>query len=142
MHRPEKSSYATLKEYMDRYENRWYLQTRYEHAFMVVWNAIINLIYCVPMWIEGGNMITFTGKLVENGFPLNNFEEDSLAHVRSLMIVSPILVAIIVPGIQLGTLFLYYRYGHPWSRIFKEFKSSHNQSKSKDVHKGQNIIST
>ena len=109
---------------------------------MVMWNAIINLIYCVPIWIEGANMIALTSKLMENGFPLTNFEEASVANVRNLMIVSPILVAIIVPAIQLGTLFLYYRYGHPWSRIFKEFKSSSKESNSKGVNQGTDIIST
>ena len=128
----------TLKEYLANYQFRWFFQTRFEHAFMIIWHAIVNLFHCLPLWIEGAKIVAHSQRLHENEFKLTKSEEDSLTNVLTLMIVSPILVVLVVPLIQFGTLFLYYNYGHPWSRIFKDFKKP---DQTKCESEGENAIS-
>ena len=112
----------TLDEYFGSYQARWFLQTRFEHKLMISWHAIINLLHCLPVWIEGSKIISHSKRLEDKGFVPTKFEEESLNDVTTLMIVSPFVVVLFVPLIQWGTLYLYYNYGHPWSRIFTHLK--------------------
>ena len=112
----------TLEENYDAYQRRWFLQTRFEHTFMIVLHAVINFLHCLPLWIEGSKIEAHSKRLEANGFPATKSEAEALANVFILMAISPIMVVVVVPLIQWGTLFLYYNYGHPWCRLFKHFK--------------------
>ena len=130
----------TLEDYFQGYQRRWFFQTRFEHMFMIVWHASINFFHCLPLWIEGNKISTYSSSLQENGFPLTKSETDALANVRLLMILSPFVVVLIVPLIQFGALVLYYKYGHPWCRLFKHFKQP-DETKSKiENQKGSKIL--
>ena len=112
----------SLEEHYEKYQKTWYFQTRYEHMFMIIWHAIFNFFHCLPVWIAGSKILAHSTRLEENGFVQTRSEEEALKSVKTLMISSPIVVAVIVPLIQCGTLIIYYKYGHPWCRIFKHFK--------------------
>ena len=120
----------TLEQNYEKYRRRWSYQTKLEHMFMIIWHAIVNFIHCFPLLITGHKIVAHSTKLEENGFTLTKSEEDSLANVKTLMIMSPIIVALIVPSIQWATLILYYKYGHPWCRIFKHFKKPEERKSS------------
>ena len=130
----------TLHDYFEGYQRRWFSQTRFEHLFMIVWHAVINFFHCLPLWIEGNKISTYSSSLQENGFPLSISETDALANVRLLMILSPFVVVLIVPLIQFGALVLYYKYGHPWGRLFKYFKQTEEATSKIENHKDSKIL--
>ena len=103
---------------------------------MVVWHAFVNFFHCLPLWIVGSKILSYAVTLEESGFHQTKSEEESLGDIKALMIVSPIIVALVVPLIQFGTLYLYYNYGHPWCRLFVKFKKpGTKKSKSDTVQK-------
>ena len=120
----------TLEDRYDTYQRRWFVQTRFEHTFMIVLHAVINFLHCLPLWIVGSQIEAHSKNLQEKGFLPTKSEEEALVNVFILMAVSPIVVVVVVPLIQLGTLFLYYHYGHPWCRLFKHFKQSGEEKKT------------
>ena len=112
----------SLKEYFDCYQRRWFFQTRLELIFVVTWHAFINFCHCLPLWIVGSKILSHSLTMEENEFLPTQSELDSLSNVKILMIISPIIVVFVVPLIQFGCLYLYYHYGHPWCRMFGDFK--------------------
>ena len=130
----------TLHDYFEGYQRRWFSQTRFEHLFMIVWHVVINFFHCLPLWIEGNKISTYSSSLQENGFPLSISETDALANVRLLMILSPFVVVLIVPLLQFGALVLYYKYGHPWCRLFKYFKQTEEATSKIENQKDSKIL--
>ena len=98
---------------------------------MVIWHAFVNFFHCIPLWIVGNKIVSYSVRLEENGFQQTKSEVESLVNVKTLMFVSPIIVGFVVPLMQFATLYLYYNYGHPWCGLFKKFKKT-GLTKSKD----------
>ena len=103
-----------------------------------VLNLIIgleNMFLCTPLLILLSK-IRQRETYLEQYFP--PLVEESLAaeRTRLLSIVAPVLLLIVSPCLQLLLARLYYQFGHPWSRIFREEMKSPKDAKKLPVKDG------
>ncbi len=96
----------------------------WNHAYLevIIMNLLFgieNAVLCSTLWILL-IAISLRDEYLQQYFPPLAEERLSTDRTRLLSILAPTLFLVVVPALQLLLAQLYYRYGHPWSRIFRE----------------------
>lgn len=100
------------------YEKNW-KKVRKERLFMSLWHVTINVFMCVPIMMTSARIIMRQRELSGAGFAPNE-EEIKAGQLAIAYLFLPLAVALI-GYLEWKAVGLYYKSGHPWSRIFNEF---------------------
>ena len=100
------------------YESRWH-EVEKEHLFMAIWHGIINLIMTAPMVFASVKILIHYPEIEGHGFePLKDEQEAWTTAIILLCMPAAILLISILNWVLIK---VYYKAGHPWARIWKEF---------------------
>ena len=125
----KKNKAEQVREQLESYAKRWNDEVKWELGFMLVWHAVINFLHCLPLLFGAGPLIIrLHREQLDKGQDLTQDEMDALASLTSLMVAAPLMLLVVIPLLQWGSLFLYYNYGHPWARLFRDFPKSAKKS--------------
>ena len=105
-------------EDLDHYEQKW-KEVKYEHKVMTIWHACVNVVLSLPMIYTCIKVIIHHRLLINSGY-LPTSDEARSTKISVILVCSPVLL-IILAYLEYRLLFIYYRGGHPWSRLLKEF---------------------
>ncbi len=94
-------------------------KSRTVHAAFVALIAWQNLVMCVPLAIYRGILWRRADQMLEGGFLLLPEEENSISFINWLLAGSVVLFAVFSPLSQMFFSVVYFKHGHPWSRILR-----------------------
>ena len=85
---------------------------------MLIWHVVWNVLHIVPFLAFVGPTIIQYHQAQRNLV----LENETYAYnvIIGLMIALPLGVVVLLPALQVLSLYLYYNFGHPWCRLFKE----------------------
>jgi hypothetical protein len=108
---------------LDAYTARWRNEIMPELRLMLIWHTCLNLLHCLPLFAGVGPAVLQRARLLDELAAVHPLPEETLARstVLALMVGAPLVLGLVIPSLQVLSLFLYYRFGHPWSRLFKDF---------------------
>ncbi|TRY62730.1 hypothetical protein TCAL_16595 [Tigriopus californicus] len=121
-----------VQEYDDRWKNVWF-----EHQLMIFFHGAINVLNCVPTVFCSVQILCRHQYLLQSWFQPTQ-EEHSAMIVAWILVFSPIYM-LVLAYLQRKIILVYYKSGHPWSRIFVKLPS--NQAPMESME-GENIHPT
>ena len=107
------------------YETRWE-RIRKELVFMSVWHCCVNIFLSVP--IVYCCVVIFIRNSELEAMGLSVLSEEEAAVRAAFAFVCMPIVFLLLMLVEYKVLQVYYHVGHPWARIFKEFRCNQKTS--------------
>ena len=101
--------------------------TYHESVIMNLLLGVENALLCTPLWILLAK-INLREEYLTQYFPPLIEEQLSKERTKLLAFMAPVFFVVVASAVQMVLSHLYYRYGHPWSRIFREEKKKRQNS--------------
>ena len=99
------------------FEDNW-RKVSMEFKALLLLLTLENILLCLPLLILC-NSIRIRNEFLDLKFPQLQEEIGSTNLVYSLVTIMP-MIYLAVPFLQFWLFYLYNKYGHPWSKIFKK----------------------
>ena len=96
----------------------YWKHTMAELLAMIILFFVENLSFCVPMWILYSNVVDQNGEFSRHFLPQEWLEDETTNRLFHFSLWVPFGLVFVLIG-QVGLLYLYYKFSHPWSRIFE-----------------------
>ena len=106
------------EDYRKVYQECWRNEVFPEIKLMLIWHVVWNSLHLVAF-------VAFVGPTIIQYHQAQRnlvLEDETYAYnvIIGLMIALPLGVVVLLPALQVLSLYLYYNFGHPWCRLFKE----------------------
>ena len=105
------------EDYRKAYQECWRKEVFPEIKLMLVWHVVWNVLHLIPF-------LAFVGPAIiqyhHSQLP-EILSDETYAYnvIVGLMIALPLGIVVLLPALQILSLYLYYNFGHPWCRLSK-----------------------
>lgn len=106
-----------------KHRKKWCSEVVPELWLMHIWHTFWNFIHILPLIAVAGPSVLQRHEALTEAHGIGIMAEERMSHdiVLAAVAGTPAVVLVALPLLQLVSLFIYYKFGHPWSRLSKEF---------------------